>query len=53
MLAVLKAGGACVPLDPKHPAGRIKTMISGLGVNDANLILTSALNANSLGDIGF
>lgn len=52
MLAVLKAGGACVPMDPKHPAGRMKTILDSLGANSANLIITSELYAASLREIG-
>ncbi|KAJ5742200.1 hypothetical protein N7533_011609 [Penicillium manginii] len=31
MLAVLKAGGACVPLDPAHPVTRHETVIADTG----------------------
>jgi non-ribosomal peptide synthetase component F len=52
MLAVLKAGGACVPTDPKNPKGRLQTIVQSLGNNNANLILTSAVYADRLGAIG-
>ncbi|MCJ1390874.1 hypothetical protein MMC18_003735 [Xylographa bjoerkii] len=45
MLAVLKAGGACVPLDPKHPLGRLKTIVTDLGSKGAGIILTSVTTA--------
>ena len=48
MLAVLKAGGACVPLDPKHPVTRIKTIVTDLGSKGAGIILTSATTAPML-----
>jgi amino acid adenylation domain-containing protein len=48
ILAVMKAGGACVPMDPKHPPGRMKMIIDVLGDNNADLILTSIVNAESL-----
>ncbi|MCJ1432601.1 hypothetical protein MMC27_001958 [Xylographa pallens] len=48
MLAVLKAGGACVPLDPKHPVTRIKTIVADLGSKGAGIILTSATTAPML-----
>jgi amino acid adenylation domain-containing protein len=31
VLAVAKAGGACLPLDPEHPAARLRFMISDAG----------------------
>ncbi|KAL1959111.1 hypothetical protein VTO42DRAFT_2898 [Malbranchea cinnamomea] len=31
MLAVLKAGGAFVPIDPEHPISRLQEMVSDLG----------------------
>ena len=42
MLAVLKAGGACVPLSPAHPVARLKGIIEDLGQHCARIILTSA-----------
>ncbi|MCJ1399311.1 hypothetical protein MMC11_002513 [Xylographa trunciseda] len=45
MLAVLKAGGACVPLDPKHPVSRLKSIVTDLGSNGAGIILTSVTTA--------
>ncbi|MCJ1378045.1 hypothetical protein MMC17_001141 [Xylographa soralifera] len=48
MLAVLKAGGACVPLDPKHPVNRIETIVTELGSKGAGIILTSATTAPML-----
>ena len=41
MLGVLKAGGACVPLDLKHPIGRQKTILENLGKKGASVVLTS------------
>ncbi|KAF5630703.1 hypothetical protein F25303_9855 [Fusarium sp. NRRL 25303] len=38
MMAVLKAGGAFVPLDPTHPPDRIKFLVSNV---DAKLIICS------------
>ncbi|KAF5643094.1 non-ribosomal peptide synthetase [Fusarium sp. NRRL 52700] len=39
MMAVLKAGGAFVPLDPTHPPERIKFLVSNV---DAKLIICSS-----------
>jgi len=44
MLAVLKAGGACVPLDSKHPASRLNTIVLDLGHAAAGFVLTSSSN---------
>ena len=38
MLAVLKAGGACAALDPKHPGERLKGLVEDLG---SSLVLAS------------
>ena len=38
MLAVLKAGGAFVPLDPSHPFDRLRSLCESVG---ANLVLCS------------
>ena len=48
MIAILKAGGACVPLDPTHPKDALK-----LRANDtkAPIILTSSSLADSLKDL--
>lgn len=46
MLAVLKAGAACVPLDSKHPISRLRTIIEDLGQQCTNIILASASNAH-------
>ncbi|MCJ1364193.1 hypothetical protein MMC16_003302 [Acarospora aff. strigata] len=51
MLAVLKAGAACVPLDPKHPVARLKTIVEGLGQKTASMILTSTSNAHLFTDV--
>lgn len=51
MLAVLKAGGACVPFDPKHPVSRLKMMVADLGLRAASVILTSATNVHLLSGI--
>ncbi|BCR98463.1 non-ribosomal peptide synthetase [Aspergillus luchuensis] len=39
MLAVLKAGGAFVPLDPTHPPSRLREIVSQV---DAPMVLTTA-----------
>ncbi|KAI0123655.1 hypothetical protein BJ170DRAFT_586415 [Xylariales sp. AK1849] len=52
MLAVLKAGGACVPMDPKSPPARLRTLLSGLGEDSSNLVITSPLHARGLGRLG-
>ncbi|GCB19937.1 nonribosomal peptide synthetase 12 [Aspergillus awamori] len=39
LLAVLKAGGAFVPLDPTHPSSRLREIVSQI---DAPIILTTA-----------
>ncbi|GAB1316362.1 hypothetical protein MFIFM68171_06572 [Madurella fahalii] len=44
-LAILKAGGACVPLDPSQPLDRLQSIISTL---DAKVILTSAMHSDLL-----
>jgi hypothetical protein len=36
MLAVLKAGGTCVPINPSDPTGRLQTIMSKSGDNCAN-----------------
>ncbi|MCB0165296.1 MAG: amino acid adenylation domain-containing protein [Anaerolineae bacterium] len=41
LLAVLKAGGAYLPLDPSHPAERLRFMVEDAGIN--HLITTAAL----------
>lgn len=43
MLAVLKAGGAFVPLDPAHPPQRLENIIQSV---DAKILLVSAEQAN-------
>jgi amino acid adenylation domain-containing protein/non-ribosomal peptide synthase protein (TIGR01720 family) len=42
MLAVLKSGGACVVLDPKHPSNRLEGIIKDV---DAKVILSSPEHA--------
>ena len=44
MLAILKAGGGCVPLSPAHPISRLKTIIEDLGQMCARVVLTSTSN---------
>ncbi|KAL2022217.1 hypothetical protein VTK56DRAFT_5827 [Thermocarpiscus australiensis] len=44
-LGILKAGGACVPLDPSQPLDRLQSIINTL---DAKVILTSAAHADLL-----
>ncbi|CAA9959672.1 hypothetical protein PTMSG1_03087 [Pyrenophora teres f. maculata] len=43
MLAVLKAGGAFVPLDPEHPKSRHEDIIKQ---TNANVVLTSTLHSD-------
>jgi amino acid adenylation domain-containing protein len=45
MLAVLKAGGAFVPIDPHHPQARVATMVSG---SSCALIITDSRLAGDL-----
>ncbi|KAL2826232.1 hypothetical protein BDW59DRAFT_161069 [Aspergillus cavernicola] len=45
LLAVLKAGGAFVPLDPSHPPARLQSLIHKV---DAKLILCSEWHADRL-----
>ncbi len=47
MYAILRAGGAYVPIDPEHPAGRIAYL---LDVADPILVLTTRRDANALPD---
>lgn len=42
MIAVLKAGGACVALDPSHPISRLETIIDDV---DAHVLLSSSTHA--------
>lgn len=48
-LAVLKAGAACVFLDPRHPASRIRQIIAATGATHA---LSSASTATQLDGLG-
>jgi non-ribosomal peptide synthetase component F len=45
VLAVLKAGGAFVPLDPSHPPARLQSLIRKV---DAKLVLCSEWHADRL-----
>ena len=49
LLAVLKAGGAYLPMDPSYPAERIRYMLED---SDARVVLTQARVADSLPLIG-
>lgn len=42
MIAILRAGGACVPLDPSYPRSRLETILARL---KTQLLLTSPLHA--------
>jgi amino acid adenylation domain-containing protein len=44
MLAILKSGGACVPLSPTHPVPRLKKIIEYLGQDCSKIVLTSTSN---------
>jgi amino acid adenylation domain-containing protein len=48
ILAVLKAGGAYMPLDPKHPPQRLKTIIEDAA---PKVLLTSAMHRATAKDI--
>ncbi|WP_157756790.1 non-ribosomal peptide synthetase [Plantactinospora sp. KBS50] len=48
-LAVLRAGGAYLPLDPRQPPGRLRGMLTGAG---ARLVLANAPTAERAGDLG-
>lgn len=41
MLAVLKAGGGCVPIDPLTPPGRLRDILGKMGERFVGLVLTS------------
>ena len=45
LLGILKAGGACVPLDPAQPLDRLQGIISAL---EATIVLTSTTHADLL-----
>ncbi|KID93466.1 aps1, partial [Metarhizium majus ARSEF 297] len=53
ILAILKAGGACVPLDPRHPQGRVRQIIQKTGARHAvtGAEDTAALLASSEADL--
>lgn len=42
MMAILKSGGACVALDPKHPIDRLHSIIDDV---DADIVITSSRHA--------
>lgn len=48
MLAVMKAGGAFVPLDPSHPTPRLRALARSV---DASLLLCSRRHAALLGTV--
>jgi amino acid adenylation domain-containing protein len=48
MLAVMKAGGAFVPLDPTHPVSRLKSLVSRIG---GKLVLCSKSHAEMLASV--
>ncbi|RFU73550.1 nonribosomal peptide synthase [Trichoderma arundinaceum] len=48
MMGVLRAGGACVPLDPSYPRSRLETILARL---KAQVLLTSPLHAPELNGI--
>lgn len=43
MLAILKTGAACVPLEPSHPIARIQAVVKLVG---ADILLTSPASEN-------
>ncbi len=49
LLAIMKAGGACVPLDPKYPDSRLAHMLQDSG---ARLLLTRKETSAGLPDTG-
>ncbi|SPO07060.1 uncharacterized protein DNG_09754 [Cephalotrichum gorgonifer] len=49
LLGILKAGGACVPLDPAQPIDRLESIINTL---DARIVLTSSTHSQLLKGIG-
>lgn len=49
LLGILKAGGACVPLDPAQPLDRLGSIIDTL---DARIVLTSKTHEKLLAGVG-
>jgi amino acid adenylation domain-containing protein/non-ribosomal peptide synthase protein (TIGR01720 family) len=49
LLGVLKAGGACLPLDPAYPAERLRFMLEDAG---AGVVITEAAYAARLAELG-
>ncbi|HEX5883538.1 MAG TPA: amino acid adenylation domain-containing protein, partial [Pyrinomonadaceae bacterium] len=49
LLAVLKAGGACVPLDPVYPSERLKLLIED---SQASVVLTQEKLAQAISESG-
>lgn len=45
MIAVMKAGGAFVPLDPSHPTSRLRTLVEAVG---ASVLLCSRNHTENL-----
>lgn len=48
MLAVLKAGGAFVPLDPSHPIGRLESLAKEV---EAGIIICSTSHSSRLSSV--
>lgn len=47
ILAILKSGGACVPIDPNHPQSKKELVLKDV---DAKVLLTSSLQSHSFSD---
>lgn len=51
MLAVLKTGGGCVPVDPLAPVARVRNIVAKMGHRFSGLVLSSALHQDRISSL--